>query len=124
MIVDDEPQLADALCALVNTWGHQGRPAYDGASGLVIAADQRPEVILMDLAMPRMDGYELGQQLRCSPWMKCCFLIGLRAGGESRGWPQRNEGEFDLFLVKPMDQDVLETLLVMEGQRLDALSRR
>jgi len=123
LIVDDEPEVADGLCVLVASWGHNARPVYDGASSLLVAADLLPNVVLLDIAMPDMDGYEVAQQLRQRASLKGCFLVAMRAAGDRRGGPFIKEADIDLFLAKPMDSAVLETLLLMEGERLDRLAR-
>jgi CheY-like chemotaxis protein len=121
LIVDDEPEVADGLCILVTSWGHDVRQVYDGTSSLQVAADLVPNVVLLDIAMPDMDGYEVARQLRHRADLKGCFLVAMRAVGDRRGGPLMTETNIDLFLAKPMDSAVLETLLLMEGERLDRL---
>lgn len=124
LIVDDEQEAADSLCVIVRSWGHDARRVYDGASGLTLAADHLPNVVLLDIAMPEMDGYALAQQLRCRPSLKGCFLVAMRASRDERDSQRRKEADIDLFLAKPMDLATLETLLLMEGERLDRLEAR
>lgn len=124
LIVDDEHEAADILCAAVSSWGHDARRVYDGASGLDAAADQLPNVVFLDVAMPGMDGYEMAQQLRRRASLKGCFLVAMRTRDDKRSGPGHREADIDLFLSKPMDLAVLETLLLMEGERLDRLECR
>jgi DNA-binding response OmpR family regulator len=118
LIVDDEPQVADSLSAVVSSWGHDVRRVYDAISGLAEAGQHLPNVVLLDIAMPGMDGHELARQLRLHAGLKGCYLLAMRAGNDDRGgWG----ADIDLFLAKPMNLSVLETLLLMEGERLDRL---
>jgi CheY-like chemotaxis protein len=118
LIVDDEHEVADSLSAVVSSWGHDVRRVYDGASGLAEAGHHMPHVVLLDIAMPGMDGYELARQLRLHAAIKGCFLLAMRASSDDRsGWCS----DIDLFLAKPMNLSVLESLLLMEGERLDRL---
>ena len=121
LIVDDEEELADSLCTTITSWGHSTHRLYDGASGLIAAGDQAPNVVLLDIAMPGMDGYEFARQLRLRTELQGCYLIAMRSTDDVRGGARR-ESTIDLFLAKPMNLSVLETLLLMEGERLDRLS--
>jgi CheY-like chemotaxis protein len=122
LIVDDEREVADSLYELVSSWGHEVRGAYDGATGLEMAAIHQFEVVLLDIAMPGMDGHELAHELRRDTRLKGCFLVAMRAGSDQRD-RSRKEMDIDLFLAKPIDVGVLETLLLMEGERLDGMAR-
>ena len=121
LIVDDEMKVADFLCATVCSWGHDGRRAYDASGGLTAARAQHSNVVLLDIAMPGIDGYEFAQQLRRQTGLRGCFLIAMRADADCRGGPRWQEADIDLFLKKPMDLEVLAQLLQMEGERLDRL---
>jgi CheY-like chemotaxis protein len=124
LIVDDEREVADALCLLVKSWGHNARQAYDGASGLLAAASLLPQVVLLDITMPGMDGYEVAGQLRLRPGLKGCFLVALRAHDDQRGGPLWKESDIDLFLAKPANSEVVESLLRMEAERLKSRRRK
>jgi len=121
LIVDDEEEVAAALCAALSSWGHDVRKCSDGGSGLAIAGQQLPEVVLLDLEMPAMDGYELARRLRLRPDLRGSYLIAMRSAGKGRG-SLGIESSIDQFLPKPMNLAVLETLLRMEGERLDRLA--
>src|SRR5258706_311843 len=73
LIVDDEQEPADALCAMIASWGHNARQLYDGASGLADAGAELPNVVILDIAMPGMDGYEMARQLRLRPSLDGCY---------------------------------------------------
>jgi CheY-like chemotaxis protein len=118
LVVDDEQSAADRLVGLVGRWGHAPCLAYDGASGLKVAATQHPDVVLLDLDMPFMDGYEVARQLRLDFPRTKCFIIGITAWADEQCRQQCGAADIDLVLVKPVDPPVLETLLMLECQRL------
>jgi CheY-like chemotaxis protein len=124
LIVDDELETADALVQLVRFWGHDVRSACNGQAGLEAAAVHLPEVVLLDIAMPGMNGCELARQLRLDVRLKRSFLIAMT--GSTGAWRGRDykEANIDLFLAKPMEPSLLETLLVLEAQRLGPSSNR
>jgi CheY-like chemotaxis protein len=121
LVVDDERHVSDTLCAMVSSWGHQGRTSYDGHTGLADAGQHLPNVVLLDIEMPGMDGYELARQLRLSPDLQGCYLIAMRSPRDLLG-NARRESSIDLFLRKPLNLSVLETLMRMEGERLDRMA--
>jgi DNA-binding response OmpR family regulator len=121
LIVDNDRDTTDTLAALVNLWGHDARPAYDGATGLAIAAAVTPDVVLLDIAMPEMDGCELAVHLRRDADLHDCFLIAMTGFGDEKHRRQCHEAGIDLFLIKPVEALVLETLLMLERRRLGRL---
>jgi len=117
LVVDDERHATDGLVGLVGRWGHAVRLAYDGATGLKVAAAQHPDVVLLDLEMPFMDGYEVARQLRQGFPRTKCFIIGITAWADEQCRQQCGAADIDLVLVKPVDPRVLETLLMLEFAR-------
>jgi len=117
LVVDDEQHTADGLVGLVSRWGHAARWAYDGATGLKVAAAQHPDVALLDLEMPFMDGCEVARQLRLDFPRTECFIIAFTAWADERCRQQCSAAGIDLVLVKPVDPPVLETLLMLEFAR-------
>ena len=118
LIVDDDRDAADTLATLVKRWGHDTQRAYDGATGLAMALAATPDVVLLDIALPQMDGCELVSQLRHGAGLNDCFLIAITGStGEGTRWRCQEAG-IDLFLIKPVDALVMETLLMLERQRL------
>jgi CheY-like chemotaxis protein len=118
LIVDDDRDIADSLSRLITSWGHDVRRAYDGASGLRLAVAYEPEVVLLDISMSGMDGYELAKQLCLVTRLKGCFLVAMRGHADAQQGFHCKEAEIDLVLAKPVDLVVLQTLLLMEGERL------
>src|SRR6476620_2205494 len=77
LIVDDHRATADTLSTLVKIWGHDVRRAYDGATGLALAAAFRPDVLLLDMLMPNVNGFEVAVQVRRQNRLDRCFIIAV-----------------------------------------------
>jgi CheY-like chemotaxis protein len=118
LIVDDDWDTADGLAQLVGHWGHDVRSVCDGAAGLEAAAAHVPEVVLLDVIMPGMNGCDLAQQLRLDARLKRCFLIAITGYSGAQWRQQCSEAGIDVFLIKPVDASILEALLLLEGERL------
>jgi CheY-like chemotaxis protein len=116
LIVDDYLAAADTLTMLVGAWGHDVRCAYDGTSALALGAAFQPDVLLLDIAMPNMSGLELALQVRQQARLKDCFMIAITGCTDARHRLQCEEAGIDLFLIKPVDPSILQTLLILESQ--------
>jgi CheY-like chemotaxis protein len=115
LVVGDDRGAADELAGLVHRWGHSVRLAYDGATGLKVAAAQQPDVVLLDLAMPLENGCQVARQLRIDLSPARCFIIIAVAGRpDEECFNQCSEAGIDLLLIKPVDPSVVETLLTLE----------
>src|SRR5439155_1214139 len=79
LIVDDNRDAADSLAALVRLWGHEAHTAYDGEAGFATACAFRPDCLLLDINMPRVDGYALARRLRQCPELKAARVLALSA---------------------------------------------
>ena len=119
LIVDDDRDTTDGLVKLVRCWGHTARLAYDGLSALKTAAIQHPDVVLLDMEMPFLDGCQVARQLRLDFPTKECFLIALRGRSDDDRRRRCNEAGIDLVLVKPIHPSVIETLLMLECERVN-----
>lgn len=122
LIVDDDRDASEMLAALVDLWGHDAQCAYGGRAALALAMAATPDVVLLDLGMPEMDGCELARNLRRGAGMKGQLLIAVTGFTSEQLRKQCHEAGIDLFLVKPVEAQVMETLLMLEHQRL-GLSR-
>ncbi len=107
LIVDDNADAADTLAALLVLSGHETSVAYEGASALEHAERMRPHVVVLDLGMPGMSGYEVARHLRRCPWGSALKLIALTGWGQARDRRMTREAGFDEHLVKPADPDEL-----------------
>ena len=117
LVVDDCPYLADALALLLKRWGYQTAVDYDGPSALAVALARPPAVVLLDLDMPGMDGYEVARRLRGQPRMAEALLIALTGYGEEEDVSRCREAGIDLHLLKPCEPEELRR--VLDGRLAD-----
>jgi CheY-like chemotaxis protein len=118
LVVDDNRDTTDVMARLVSHWGHEAQRAYDGATALSMAARQAPDVVLLDIAMPHMDGCQVAERLRGDTRLRDCLLIAITGCGEAANRLRCRDAGIDLFLIKPVDSSLLETLLDLECTRL------
>ena len=111
LLVEDHQDTAESLGAMLEGWGHEVQVAFDGLSALRAAAALAPDVVLSDLGLPGMDGYELARQLRQQPGFGRVLLVALSGYGREEDKRRALEAGFDHHLVKPPDMDVLQDLL-------------
>jgi len=109
LVVDDNADAADAISMLLGSSGHEVHTAYGALEAIEKAADVRPEVILLDIGLPGMDGYELARELRRI--RKDTLLIALTGYGQDKDRRKAREAGFDHHLTKPVDLDGLNALL-------------
>ena len=120
LIADDNVGAAEMLALVVEAAGHQVRLAADGAEAVRVADGFRPEIILMDLGMPRMDGYEAARQIRSRPWGSKVELVALSGWGQPEDKRRSREAGFDAHLVKPAEPEAINRLLA--SGRADVLN--
>jgi CheY-like chemotaxis protein len=111
LIVDDNADAGESLAMVLNELGCDTRVACDGPSALALAATFRPELALLDIGLPMMDGYELARQLRRRPESARLRLIALTGYGGKGDIELAMEAGFDEHLVKPIDFEDMELLL-------------
>jgi PAS domain S-box-containing protein len=111
LVVDDNADSADSLGRLLGLLGHEARTAYDGESGVAAAGAFRPDVVLMDIGMPRLNGYDAARRIREQPWGKGVVLVALTGWGQEADRRRSQEVGFDAHLVKPVDPAALDKLL-------------
>jgi PAS domain S-box-containing protein len=112
LVVDDNRDAANSLARLLTILCRQEvRVAYDGPSALEAAASFRPEVVLLDIGLPGMDGYEVARKLRARPELDGTLLVALTGWGQDEDRQRSKEAGFDRHLVKPVDPDALMRLL-------------
>jgi CheY-like chemotaxis protein len=120
LVVDDYPGLADALAELLRRWGYRVQVARDGPTALEALRAQEPDVILVDIRSPGLDGYAVAELL-CEAMTKRPRLVALTAcekEADSRRW--QAEG-FDGFFLKPADPDRLRQTLTGFASQADRL---
>ena len=111
LIADDCKDAAQSLEILLCLWGHEVRMAHDGLTALQVADSYQPHVILLDIAMPRMNGYEVARRLRQTPGMESVRLVAVSGYGQERDVRRAWEAGFDHHLLKPYDPEQLRRLL-------------
>jgi two-component system, OmpR family, response regulator len=123
LVVDDNRDAADSLCMLLRLWGYDCRVVYDGAAGLQAACDYRPDCLLMDIAMPGLDGYALARKVRAQPGLDHVKLVAMTAYSDETHVRRSQEAGFDLFLIKPTQpleikrlMDMLNTVVRLAGK--------
>lgn len=109
LIVDDDVEAADSLASLLESAGHgDARVAYTGATALALAADFRPTVLLVDLDLPDMSGYDVARQLSQHPDFRSLRLIALTASSEHPGRELAREAGIERYLGKPVSAAALD----------------
>ncbi|PLP96608.1 hybrid sensor histidine kinase/response regulator [Cupriavidus pauculus] len=116
MLVDDNVDALEAMTMTLETLGHTVVTAPDGMSAIACAATVRPDVVLLDLGMPTMDGFETARRLREIPELRNARLVALTGFGQPDDRRRTRAAGFDLHLVKPADLNALTRLL----EELDA----
>jgi signal transduction histidine kinase/ActR/RegA family two-component response regulator len=105
LVVDDNEDAADSLAALLEIDGFDVRTVYDGAAAIAEAAEHQPDMIIMDLGMPGMDGYETARAIRQRPGAERILMLALTGWGQSDARRRTVEAGFDHHLVKPVELD-------------------
>jgi CheY-like chemotaxis protein len=111
LVVDDNADAAGTLAMLLELHGHTTREAGDGPAALATAAEFQPQMILLDIGLPGMDGYEVARKLRASPVTRSATLIALTGYGREEDRQLSLVAGFDHHLVKPADPATLLALI-------------
>ena len=91
--------------------GHEVRTAHDGLTGFHRAHEFRPEVMLLDLGMPTLNGYETANRIRAEQWGKDVILVAITGWGQKRDRDRTTAAGFDHHLVKPVEIDAIRAIL-------------
>jgi two-component system CheB/CheR fusion protein len=111
LVVDDNVDSAESLMALLGIAGHQVRIAFDGREAVEIARTFAPDVVLLDIGLPGMDGCAVAGVLRADPIASRSLLVALSGYGREEDRRRTREAGFDHHLVKPVRPEVLRALL-------------
>ena len=109
LIIEDDQDLADSIKLLCNEMGHDAMVAYDGATGLKMAADEKPELILSDIAMPGLDGFEVARRIRSNHDLDKTAIVAVT--GALPRHPAKNQHTFDDYVIKPFIFEDLEKVI-------------
>ncbi|HYE80308.1 MAG TPA: ATP-binding protein, partial [bacterium] len=111
LVVDDNRDLAMSLAILLRIAGHEVRVAHDGPAAVAAAAEFEPAVILLDIGLPKMNGYETARAIRQEPWGSRVRLVAVTGWGQEEDRRKSAEAGFDHHLVKPVEPALLQSLL-------------
>jgi CheY-like chemotaxis protein len=116
VLIEDNADAAESLVMLLGLLGHQARSYPDGVSGLDGARAMPPDVMLVDIGLPGIDGYEVARRARRDPRLAAVPLVALTGYGRDEDRHQALAAGFDQHLVKPVDVDALQALLAALGE--------
>ncbi len=116
LVVDDNRDAADSLAMLLRTTGNDIRTAYDGLEAVQVASEFRPDVVLLDIGLPKIDGHEVAQRIRKEPWGRQMCLIAVTGWSDETDRARSRAAGFDHHLVKPLDTGHLAQLLGSVGR--------
>jgi two-component system, chemotaxis family, CheB/CheR fusion protein len=111
LVVDDLSDAAASLALVCELYGAEARVASDGLQALSVGAEFKPEVVLMDISMPHMNGYEAARRLRAELWGKSAVLIALTGWGRQGDIDAAHAAGFDGHLLKPVEAEALISLI-------------
>jgi CheY-like chemotaxis protein len=111
LVADDNPDSAASLSLLLSILGYETRATHDGMEAFEAATEFRPDVALLDIGMPRLNGFDLARRLRGETWGRNIVLIAVTGWGQTEDRQKTLEAGFDHHLVKPVDPTALTKLL-------------
>jgi len=125
LIVDDNEDAAESLAMLLSITGNETHMAHDGVAAIAAVEHHRPDVVLLDIGLPGLNGYEVCRRLRREPWGKHVVVIALTGWGQEEDRRKSQEAGFDGHLVKPVDYNaLLELLASLSAPRRDETAWR
>jgi signal transduction histidine kinase len=111
LVVDDLKDNADSLAMLLGMMGHEVHVAYDGETGVEAAERHRPEVVLLDIGMPKLNGYDACRRIRQQPWGRGMHIVAITGWGQEHDRRRGEEAGFEDHMVKPVDPAALLKML-------------
>jgi CheY-like chemotaxis protein len=117
LIADDVADSAHTLALGIETFGHEVRTAADGVEALEVALDFQPDLAILDIGMPRLDGYEVARRIRASPLGREVVLVALTGWGQREDVEEATRAGFDRHMTKPADFAALRDLIRDVGSR-------
>jgi PAS domain S-box-containing protein len=122
LVVDDNVDFADSLCVLIKTLGHETRAVYDGPAAIAAAEEFAPDVTMLDIGMPIMNGYQVARALRHANTSR--HIVAVTGWGHAAAQRQAREGGFDHHLVKPVSESkLIELLASLSAERAARLRK-
>lgn len=111
LVVDDNEDAAASLAMMLNIMGNETQIAHDGLKALDVAAAFKPDMVLLDIGMPKLNGYDTARRIREQPWGRKVVLIALTGWGQAEDKQRSQEAGFNFHMVKPLELEALEKVL-------------
>jgi CheY-like chemotaxis protein len=118
LVVEDNADAAELLRALLESWGHHVRVAHDGVAGVDAASTAVPHVAIVDIGLPRLDGYQVAEHLRADPRTRPMYLVAITGYGRPEDRAHAHASGFDDFIVKPLNFEALEDAISAAAARV------
>jgi PAS domain S-box-containing protein len=117
LIVDDNEDGAASLAMMLKLGGHETQTAHDGLEAVEVAEQFRPDAMLLDIGLPKLNGYEVCRRIRERSWGKSVVLVAVTGWGQEEDRDRSKAAGFDTHVVKPVDREVLRRLLASVAPR-------
>src|SRR5678815_372410 len=117
LVVDDNVHAAQTMAMLIEALGHEVRTAYDGREALETAVNSRPHVVLLDIGLPGLNGYEVAKRIRQEPAVQNTVLAAMTGYGQLIDRQRSHEAGFDHHLVKPADFAQVKQILATVAEK-------
>jgi two-component system, sensor histidine kinase len=117
LVVEDNPDAAELLRALLDSWGHRVRVARDGLAGVSAASSEVPQVGIVDIGLPGLNGYQVAERLRADDRTRAMYLVAITGYGRPEDRARAHAAGFDDFIVKPLDFETLEDAIAVAASR-------
>ena len=114
LIADDNQDALESLALMLRMEGHEVVCASDGEEALLLAGQKRPEIVVLDVGMPKLDGCDVARRIRLEEWGRGAVLVALTGWGQDVDRRRSREAGFDMHLVKPVDPATLCDMLVAQ----------
>src|SRR5688572_10740500 len=114
LIADDNQDALESLALMLRLEGHEVHCASDGEEALALAGLRRPEIVVLDVGMPKLDGCEVARRIRAESWGRDAVLVALTGWGQEADRRRSREAGFDMHLVKPVDPATICDMLVTQ----------
>ncbi|HET7204637.1 MAG TPA: response regulator [Steroidobacteraceae bacterium] len=115
LVVEDHRDGAETITELLTRLGHRVRTVHDGGAALQVAGDFRPELVLLDIGLPTLSGYEVCRRIRAQAWGAEVTIVAMTGWGDAEAQRKARSAGFDRHLVKPVDEESLLSALVLAG---------
>ncbi len=117
LVVDDNQDSAITLAMMLKMMGNETKTAFDGLEGIEIASSFRPDVVLLDIGMPKLNGYDTARRIREQDWGQHIVLVAITGWGQDDDRRKSREAGFDYHLVKPIEPTALESVLTRKATK-------